>query len=140
MIPPAGLLGVVLALQEIYRQGFYLDWRREAGIHWRAAVLHFASWPWFVLAVVDVLVGRRPPYAVTQKSKQRGRYLSFIGVHLGIVVVIILAWGIGVWLGQRPGLSVTALAGLFILVHLGLALTELRGFPPPWDSRLEPFS
>jgi hypothetical protein len=138
-ILPIVLLGGALALQESYRQRFYLDWRREAGFHWRAAVLHYASWPWFVLALVDVLVGRRPPYAVTRKSKQTGRWLLFIGAQLGIAAVIILAWVVGVWLGRLPSPAVMALAGVSILVSLALSVRELTGFPSPWDSRLEPF-
>jgi cellulose synthase (UDP-forming) len=139
MILPIVLLGGTLALQESYRQRFYLEWRREAGFHWRAAVLHYASWPWFVLALVDVLVGRRPPYAVTRKSKQTGRWLPFIGAQLGIAAVIILAWVVGVWLGRPPSPAAMGVAGVFILVSLALSVRELRGFPSSWDVRLEPF-
>lgn len=139
IVVPIALLGGALALQELYRQRFYLDWRREAGIHWRAALLHYASWPWFVLALVDVLLGRRPRYVVTDKAKQKGRYLCFICVQLGVAATIILASLVGLGLGQPPSSRVMAIAGLFILIHFALTVAELRGFPPPWDARVEPF-
>jgi Glycosyl transferase family group 2 len=131
----AGLLCGALALQELYRQRFYLDWRRERGIHWRSVVVQYASWPWFILALVDVLVGRRPGYVVTQKSKHGGRYLEFIRVHLTIVTAVALAWISGFIL-RRPDTSlIMVCAGLVVLGGLALIATELRGFPPPWDRR-----
>jgi len=140
MISPVALLCSALALEELYRQRFYLDWRRELGIHWRAAVLRYASWPWFILALVDVLVGRRPAYIVTRKSKHSGLCLQFIGVQLAISVAIVLAWVAGLALGQPTVPVVTVFAGLIILGNLALIATELRGFAPPWDARLGRFA
>jgi cellulose synthase (UDP-forming) len=140
MIAPIVLLGGAVTLQELYRQRFYLDWRREAGIHWRAAVLHYASWPWFVLALMDALVGRQPPYAVTRKSNVTGPFLPFIGVQLGITVVITLAYLVGMQLGQPPNPAVMTLAGFFVFISLALSVSELKGFSPPWDSHRKPFS
>ncbi len=130
-----GLLVGALGLQEIYRQRFYLDWRQERGIHWRSAVLQYASWPWFILALLDVLVGRRPAYVVTRKSKHPGRCPEFIGVHLGIVAAVALAWIAGVMVGRPAPAAVLIVASLVVLANLVLVATELRGFPPPWDVR-----
>jgi cellulose synthase (UDP-forming) len=138
MLVPAALLFGVLALQELYRQRFYLSWREEGGIHWRAAVLQYASWPWFLLALVDVLIGRRPAYVVTRKSAQVRQYLPFIGVHLGIAAVVALAWIARLALGQSTTAVSIGLAGGIVLAQLGLIATELRGFPAAWDARLRP--
>jgi cellulose synthase (UDP-forming) len=135
MLAPLAQLGGALALQELYRQRFYLDWRRECGIHWRAAALQYASWPWFILALVDVVVSRQPGYVVTWKAKRAGRFWHFIGVQLVIVAAIALAGIAGLMLGP-PTRSLLILAGLLVLGHLSLVLTELRGFPPPWEGRV----
>jgi cellulose synthase/poly-beta-1,6-N-acetylglucosamine synthase-like glycosyltransferase len=134
----AGLIGGTLALQEWYRQRFYLDGCGERGIHWRSVVLHYASWPWFILALAEVVFGRRPAYAVTRKSNHRGRSPEFIGVHLAIVATVALAWLAGVLLGRPVPAGVTILAGLVVLASLALIATELRGFSPPWDARHRP--
>jgi cellulose synthase/poly-beta-1,6-N-acetylglucosamine synthase-like glycosyltransferase len=140
MTLPLALLGGGLALQELYRQRFYLDWRGEGGIHWRAAVLQYASWPWFILALLDVLGGRQPAYVVTPKSKRAGRYWQFIWVQLAIAAVIALAWVVGLAQGRPAAPGVAVLAGLVILGNLTLIVTELRGFPPPWEARLGKFA
>lgn len=135
MVAPVALLCSALALQELYRQRFYLDWRGEGGIHWRAAVLQYASWPWFILALVDVLVGRRPAYVVTRKSKHRGGACNSSACNSrsprrpcwpGLPDS---RWG------SRP-LRSHGFAGLIILGNLALIATELRGFPSPWDARV----
>jgi cellulose synthase/poly-beta-1,6-N-acetylglucosamine synthase-like glycosyltransferase len=134
----ASLLCGTLALQELYRQYFYLDWRGERGIHWRSVVVQYASWPWFMLALVDVLLGRRPAYAVTSKSTHPGRSRQFIGVHFTIVAAVVLAWLAGVMLGRPAPTVAVIVAGLVVLASLSLIATELRGFPPPWNSRRRP--
>jgi cellulose synthase (UDP-forming) len=125
-----------IGLEEVYRQRFYLDWRGEHGIHWRAAVLQYASWPWFILAIVDVLTGRRPAYAVTQKSKHAGRCLEFIGAHAAVIAAVGVTWIAGLAMGQPASPLVMVLAGLVVMGNLALIATELGGFPPPWDLRL----
>jgi cellulose synthase (UDP-forming) len=124
------LLCGALALEELYRQRFYLDWRRERGIHWRSAVVQYASWPWFILALLDVLVGHRPAYVVTRKSKHMGRCLEFIGVHLAAAAAVALAWIAGLMLGRPATGLVTVPASLVVLGNLALVGTELRGFRP----------
>jgi cellulose synthase (UDP-forming) len=138
LVAAAALLGGALALEELYRQRFYLDWHEEAGVHWRAAVLQYASWPWFLVALVDVLIGRRPAYVVTQKAGQTGRFRPFIVIHLTIAAAVALAWLAGLVLGRPTSSLDVALAGGIVLVQGGLIATELGGFPPSWDARREP--
>ena len=72
-IQKLAVLCLVLQLCEFYRQRFYLDPRNEWGFHWRVALLQYAKWPWFLLALLDVLLGRRVSYILTPKVKSKTR-------------------------------------------------------------------
>ena len=63
-LPKLFLLYVVLQLSEFYRQRFYLDWKSERGMHWRVGLLQLAKWPYFLLALYDVLTRRAIPLCV----------------------------------------------------------------------------
>jgi hypothetical protein len=65
-------LSVTIVLDSLYRQRFYLDGRHERGLHWRAAVLEFAKWPYILLALVEAARGYRGPYVLTRKLGTSG--------------------------------------------------------------------
>ena len=132
--PAVGLLAA-LWLQELYRQRFYLDWRTESGIHWRAALLEFAKWPWFLLALLDVLGRRRHDYAVTRKTAGAGTYWRFAAWNAFMAVVIVVAWRAGVRHGHS-GRAVVATGAMIAVVSAGLAASALREPPPPYAARL----
>src|SRR5207244_4436894 len=81
------VLWTVLQLSEFYRQRFYLDWRSEGGLHWRAAFLHLAKWPYHVFAVFDVLLSRRIPYILTSKTQSNSRQHRLMQPHLCVAFV-----------------------------------------------------
>lgn len=64
-----GIVAVALQLDEFYRQRFYLDWRTEWGLHWRAGLLNLAKCPSLLAALVDVLLNRRFAYETTPKTR-----------------------------------------------------------------------
>jgi cellulose synthase (UDP-forming) len=123
-------------LCEFYRQRFYLDWRNEAGIHWRAGLLRYAKWPYFLLAFVEALVGRRLDYSITAKSPGGSRSWGFATIHLSVTLLIVTALLLASLGGQsiQPGLAVVA--GLIALSSLAVSLTMLLTFPPPYDPSL----
>lgn len=130
------ILGVALLAQEAYRQRFYLDPAAEAGLHWRTAVLTAAKWPWFLLALGDAIAGHRPPYALTWKSTRTSLYRPFVAFHTGVAAAVAAA-AIGGWMiapSSHPWLDAAAAAVFF--GSTALVLTELRGFPPPFDGGL----
>ena len=64
IIPKLFILCAALQISEFYRQRFYLDRRHEWGLHWRVVLLHFAKWPYFLLALYDVVLGRKLAYVI----------------------------------------------------------------------------
>jgi cellulose synthase (UDP-forming) len=125
----------VLWLQEVYRQRFYLDWRTETGIHWRAALLEFAKWPWFLMALLDVLAGRRHEYTVTRKTAGAGTYWPFVVWNASLATVLVIAWRIGLRHG-RAGPLVVATGAVIAAISIVLVVNALRTPPPPYAARL----
>ncbi len=135
MLWPTVALLAALGAQELFRQRFYLDWREESGLHWRASILGFAKWPWFLLALLDVLTARRVGYVITNKSQQLGGYRPFVAWNLVLAGVVALAWGVGRAQGPLPdALEVGALA--VVLASVALAAAGARTPPPPFDPQL----
>lgn len=134
----ASILFVVLQVSEFYRQRFFLRKRAEWGLHWRAALLQLAKWPYLVLALFDVLFDRKQPYALTLKVKARNNKQYMIAKpHIFIVAAISIAWITGL-LSQHelhPLLHLGAAA--IIAVSIGLLWTEFWAFPPPYDKNLQ---
>jgi len=134
VLPTVGLL-VALQLQELYRQRFYLDWRTESGLHLRSALLEYAKWPWFLLALLDAIVGRRMQYTITRKTPRTGVFLKFVAWNIGIAVLVTGAWTWGrIRGGEDPRL--TLFAAPVVLVSLGLAAGGLKEPPPPYTAGL----
>ncbi|MEO5826746.1 MAG: glycosyltransferase [Gemmatimonadales bacterium] len=139
MVVPAVMLGCALGAQELYRQRFYLDWRAEQGTHWRASLLGFAKWPWFMLALFDVLAHRRIGYVVTQKSTHGQRHALFIRWNAGLAVGMSIAATVG-WLQDPVPLMPLILAAIVVAMSLFLVTSGVRtppvatlpaAWPPP---------
>jgi hypothetical protein len=135
MLPPTLLLLAALGAQELFRQRFYLDWKHESGLHWRAGILGYAKWPWFLLALVDVLMRRRIGYTITNKSVRHGGYRPFVAWHAAVAAVLVAAWAVGRAQGALPPV-IEWIAAAFALASLALAVGGAKAPPPPYDASL----
>jgi cellulose synthase/poly-beta-1,6-N-acetylglucosamine synthase-like glycosyltransferase len=130
------LVSMILLLCDFYRQRFYLDWRNERGWHWRAGVLQLAKWPYFLVALFQVLSNRRFPYVVTNKLGGQPQTYVLLGPHILVAALIATAWIVGIMSGIKldPILHILAgstLGGIFLLLA-----TEHMNFPQPYDPSL----
>ncbi len=131
------ILCAVLQLCEFYRQRFYLDWRNEWGFHWRVALLHYAKWPWFLLAFFDVLFKKPKPYVLTPKIKSSSRSHLLVVPNLLVIVLLCLAWVVG----QSDGHAIHPIVGISAATLMGVSAfliwTEFWDFPPPYQKELQ---
>ncbi len=119
-LPRLAVLVGVLQLCRLYRQRFYLDWRREWGMHWRAGVLQMAKWPYILLALWDVMAGRQVGYAITRKIAPASATWTLLGPHLFVIAVVGAAWVVG--LASAAGVSPMVQIGALVTVAGSLAL------------------
>lgn len=91
------ILMAVLQFSDFYRQRFFLDWRREWGMHWRASILRLAKWPFIFMGFVNVLTNRKRHYTLTLKVKSKSKRYVLFGPHLLILLTFAIAWLTG-WL------------------------------------------
>ena len=92
LVTPLAALCGVLQLCEFYRQRFYLDPRNEGGLRWRAFLLKLAKWPYFLLAVYEVVCGRVVPYVVTHKVKAEPGGRLMFWPHFSVAVTVGVTW------------------------------------------------
>ena len=133
----AKIAAVALALQacELYRQRFFLNRRREWGVHWRGGLLRFAKWPTVLVALGDALRVGSLPYSTTMKVKGTTRRWA-LAPHVFAAAAVAVAWVIGTARGVLDDPVLQVAAGVFIAMSLGLAATELRDPPEFYDSDL----
>jgi cellulose synthase/poly-beta-1,6-N-acetylglucosamine synthase-like glycosyltransferase len=126
------VLLAAFVLCELYRQRFYLDWKKEWGLHWRAGLLQFAKWPYVLLAFFDVLMDRRIPYVLTPKVSYHSKASILMWPQLVVVAVLSTAWIVSFLKGVviSPFLHLGA-AGV-MAISLILILTERFTFPAPY--------
>jgi hypothetical protein len=132
------LLGLYAAMQmaEFYQQRFFLGGWHERGLHWRAGLLQLAKWPYLGLALLDVLRARHPAYEMTSKVRGSTRSCPVTRTQLPVVVLLGLAWLVGVVAGHGlPGLLHLWTAGI-VLASVALMATDWWPFPAPYDRRL----
>ena len=132
------LVIVILVLCDFYRQRFYLDWQREWGWHWRAGLLQLAKWPYFLLALSQVLLNRRHPYVLTRKVKTRA-HVYVLWPHLLVSAMICTAWICGVLSYPRLNPLLHVFAAVPIVAGLILVATEQMNFPDPYNPTLVPY-
>jgi len=130
------VLWLVLQGCEFYRQRFYLDPPKEWGIHWRVALLQYAKWPWFLLALLDILLGRRMSYVLTPKVKSKSRNHLLLLPNLLVVILLCSAWLVGRSLGSAVHPVVYICALLFVIASLVLIWTDFWDFPSPFQKPL----
>ena len=130
------LVPAVLFSANLLRQRWYLDRRREWGIHARAAVLRFAKWPFVLLALGDAIRGGTRGYATTPKVR-RPQTRPLRRAHGPVVALLAAAAAVGVAGDRAPGgavaLAASVLLGMSILV---IALEQAAAPPDPYDDAL----
>lgn len=126
-------LTMVFWVADRFRQTYYLDRKREEGIHWRSLVLQYAKWPYFAQALWDALRRWRGDFDVTRKLDRLNTRGSIAVPHVALAVVMALALATRLILHgmPRPALFWSALA--FITFSLLLACTESMRFPPQFE-------
>jgi hypothetical protein len=94
-----------------------------------------AKWPYFLLAVYQVLSDRRFPYVLTSKVKAPAD-TYILWPHVLVASLLVLAWIVGALKGgsSHPLLHICA-AGA-VIGSLLVALTEHMSFPDPYDPSL----
>lgn len=118
------LLLVVIIATDWYRQRFYLRPEIEAGLHWRAAVLRAAKWP-FVWKALGMIVRKGPfDYVVTPKVKAEQSSRMLLIPHGTLAALIGAAWVIGVQRGLTLGLPTHLCAASIIALSIGLVALE----------------
>ena len=132
------VLALYLALQlcHLFRQLFFLEPERERGLHWRAAILRLAKWPYVLLALRDALAGPNRGYTLTRKVPSATRRYAATRAQLIVGALISVSWGIGEARGVVHNHLLVAGAALLVTMSLLVALTELRPFPHPYDDDL----
>lgn len=131
-----GLLFAVLQLCEFYRQRFYLTRRQERGWHWRAALLRYAKWPWFLAAVVDVISNTDKPYELTSKvpSGPGQHMLLWPNLFLFLAMLAVVLFD---WLLEIPEPALLRIWAFALMVLSGVLIwTDFWRFPKPFDRTL----
>lgn len=120
-------LAVLLAMlfaTDLFRQRFYLQPDKEAGLHWCAALLRLAKWPFIWKAFWLVLRNKPFAYVVTPKTKSRAVMRRLVAPHGFVALLIAVAWGIGMSTGNNRAVSLHFLAVSIVALSLALILTE----------------
>jgi cellulose synthase (UDP-forming) len=119
----------------LYRQRFYIDFRNEWGLHWRVALLQFAKWPFLVMAMFDVIMGRFVHYVITRKAGLSSCNSTLLWPHVLTIVVINCSWVIGTaYHVLNPLLHISAVAA--IVISLCLIATGFLRYPEPFDKKI----
>ncbi len=121
-----------------FRIRFFLDPDREGGVPWRAALLQYAKWPHLAGALLDALLHRRVPYALTPKVGGGTARYTMAPLHLAIALLLCIAWGAAWFRVGHVDPILTVLTALIAGTSLGLAWSETWHFPPPWSAELLP--
>jgi len=131
-----GTLIVLLRSIDLFRQRFYLH-PRERGMHWRAALLQFAKWPHLAGALVDAVLGRHVPYAITPKTRQYQSATTVLApVHIALAAVITAALALGLARHGSLAPQLVAIAGALVVASLALASSEAGAHAVPYDPDL----
>jgi cellulose synthase (UDP-forming) len=131
-----GLVVMMLQFCDFYRQRFFLDPKRELGLHWRSQFLAYAKWPIFLLAIYDVLMRYRGPYTITRKIGGASGHVILLVPHILIISLVSTAWVSGVLLGHITNPILHASAALIVLGSLSVMLTTRLKFPNPYEPNL----
>jgi cellulose synthase (UDP-forming) len=130
------LLYIAMQAGEFFRQRFYLDPRREIGIHVRASVLAFAKWPFIIAAIYDCLTRDHLPYSITRKVRMGAKRVILVLPHSLVIVAICLAWLIGKASNRIENPILQYSAAVIVAMSFFLLASEWLRYPDPFDIRL----
>lgn len=138
VVTSASFWGLVVMLQacDLYRQRFYLDPRREIGVHWRQALLRFGKWPWVLAALVDVLRQRWGTYPITRKVGKARSGNPLARPHLTVAGTLAACWIAGALLGHPAPPLVGVAAAAVIAQSLVVVASGYLPTPEPYDPSL----
>jgi cellulose synthase (UDP-forming) len=129
-------LYAVLVLCQLYRQRFFLEPERERGLHWRAAILRLAKWPYMLLALRDALAGPNRGYTLTRKVAPVRRHYAAAPVQVIVAGMVGAALVAGAARGVVHNPSVVIAAAVVVTSALLVALLDLQRAPSPYDDEL----
>jgi cellulose synthase (UDP-forming) len=129
------MCGALLA-GELYRQRFYLDRKNERGSHWRILLLHYAKWPFFIAALIDVLRDRNVQYTLTVKKKEVTRNRVLLVPNVIVILTLMLSAVLGLSIKPVFNPWIHGIAGLVIMGSCLLIWSESFDSPPPFDPGL----
>jgi len=129
-------VAMVFFFADRFRQLYYLDRRRETGVHWRSLVLQYAKWPYFAHAVWQAVTGWRGAFTVTPKTGKRSLGGSIVVPHVMLALLMTAALGTRIAMHGVPRPALLGVALGFIGLSLLLASTEAIKAPPQFDAAL----
>jgi hypothetical protein len=131
-----GLMAILHAVDR-FRQRFFLDPKRERGLHWRSALLQIAKWPHLASALFDAGINRQVGYTITRKVAATAKLPHVLAPpHVGIILVIAMAAVAGLVRHHSLSPTLVVLASLAIGTSMALVWTERAKNPPPFDHAL----
>ncbi|HSR91137.1 MAG TPA: glycosyltransferase family 2 protein [Gemmatimonadales bacterium] len=131
-------LMVFLGAVGLFRRRFFLDPKREGGMHWRAALLQFAKWPYQCIAAWRAVRRTTGIYTVTLKLRAAGSPWLMLSPHWVVAIIMGLAVATAVEL-HMPLTAPIVLAGIaIVLTSAWIALSEFLPVPHSWDEMIYP--
>src|SRR5262249_12892716 len=118
------MLCVILQCFELYRQRFYLDWRNECGVHWRAWILQFAKWPYMLLALYDTITSHKFPYVLTRKVKSPQRCSMLLWPKMLVIFLMCACAVIGIIFDHTANVFLYLLALIVSIISGTLIVSE----------------
>jgi len=136
LLAGVGLMAILHAVDR-FRQRFFLDPKRERGLHWRSALLQIAKWPHLASALFDAGINREVGYTITRKVAATTKLPHVLTPpHVGIILVILIAAVAGLVRHHSLAPTLVVLAALAIGSSMALVWTERSKNPPPFDLAL----
>ena len=130
------VMGAVLQLTAFYPQRFYLDVRREWGLHWRVGLLRWGKWPYILVGFLGAAINHKVPYTLTVKVKTTSKPSMLLVPHAIVVTALIVAWVIGTLLGRQLHPLLLSGVAFTIVMSIGLMWTATWRVPDPFESKI----
>lgn len=124
-----------IMLCDFYRQRFFVDFKKEVGVHWRSMFVAFVKWPYFVLALRDTIRGNYGTYTVTPKVRSSSRPRAFAATQAIVAATVALAWVANLLTGPSSFLPIHLAAAFALGTAVLASVTALWHFPPGYDRR-----